>query len=77
MTATELQKLRSMLPYGYSSKLQKIIKKKHKKTYALITIRRGLMPAYQNDIVVNAAIQFLEQIEESSNAQSEFIKSLD
>lgn len=52
-------------------------KKKHKKEYALITIRRGLMPKYENSIVVNAAIEFLETVEQSAQAQSQFIQSFD
>lgn len=77
MTQEELKKLREMLPYGYSSKLQKIIKKKHKKTLALITIRKGLMPKHANEMVIDAAFTYITQVNEEQESRSKIMKALD
>jgi len=76
MTQIDLKKLRSMLPTGYSKELQKIIKKKHKKTLAAQTIRRGLTEKFASQIVIDAAFEFITRTEESNAKNAELLSKV-
>ena len=76
VTETDLLNLRNQLPYGYSKTLQTRILKKHKKSYALISIRKGLMSKHKNELIIREALDYLHELQTQGSILSDEIKKL-
>lgn len=67
----ELEKIRKLLPYRYSNKINERLKKKKLTTYSNPHIRRVLSnPAFRNEEIINEAILMIEEQREANGENS-------